>query len=54
MDQKLVPNMDNILNMYFGEIEGTVFEKKDSIFKLFYEEMFTYGMIKEESFNYYR
>ena len=54
MDQKLVPSIGSILNTYRGEVEGTVLENKATLFKNYYEEMFTYGMIKEETFDYHQ
>ena len=53
LEQKLVPCLKTILHTYRGEVNEIILRKSEMLFRHYYEEMYTYGMINEESFDHH-
>ena len=51
IDHKLVPSLDNCINTYQGDINGTCLEQKENIFSQLYEEAYERGSINEGTYD---
>ena len=52
-ESKLAPDAVNVLHTYRGDTQGTCLENPAKLIEYFYEEMYTTGIVSEESFNLY-
>ena len=50
-EKELFPSYKNFTHTLWGDIVGTCLEEKESTLCAYYEEVFTNGIIKEESFD---
>ena len=51
IDSKLVPSLSNMLHTFQGDIRGTCLENKDWLVSKFYAEMYSNGVIAEQTYN---